>query len=53
MNFSEFFKKYLDVKKYQNFEALNPFIGICEGNLRGLRMWPLNMAAQINVVFEI
>ena len=51
--FSKKFQKNLNVKIFQNFEDLNPLIGICEGTLRGLRILPLNMAAQIIVVFEI
>ena len=54
--FYDFFRNFqinLEVKKFQNFEALNPFAGNCEGTLRGLRILPLNMAAQILVVFEI
>ena len=51
--FSEIFKKNLDVKKVQNFEDINPVIGICEGTFRGLRIWPLNMIVQTLVVFEI
>ena len=51
MIFSENFKhKYVN---FQNVEDLNPVIGICEGTLRGLRNLPLNMAAQVLVVFEI
>ena len=38
--FPKFSKKYLEVKKFQNFEDINHVIGICE-------------AAQILVVFEI
>ena len=53
MIFSEIFKKNFDVKKFQNFEVINPVSGMCEGTLRGLRIWPLNMAAQILVLFEI
>ena len=56
MIFSEMFKKNLDVKKFQNFEDTNPVVGICEGTLRRLRIWPLNslnLAGQILVVFEI
>ena len=34
-------------------QHLNPVIAICEGNFRGLRILPLNVAAQICVVFEI
>ena len=48
---SEIFKKNFDVKK--NYEEINPVIGICEGILRGLRIFPLNMVAQRLVVFEI
>ena len=51
--FSEIFKKKLNVKTFQNFEDLNPIIGICEGTLGGLRILPLNMAAQILVVSAI
>ena len=53
MIFYEIFEKNLDVKKFQNLEDINPVIGICEGALRGLRIFPLIMAAQILVVFEI
>ena len=51
-----FFQKFLNkpvVKKFQNFEDLDLIVGNCEGTLRGLRISPLNMAAQILVVFEI
>ena len=51
-----FFQKLLIkpvVKKFKNFEDLNPVAGNCEGTLRGLRILPVNMAAQILVVFEI
>ena len=51
-----FFQKLLNkpvVKKFQNFEDLDLVVGNCEGTLRGLRISPLNMAAQILVVFEI
>ena len=41
------------MKKFQEFEDLNPVIGICEVTLRGLRILPLNMAAQVLVGFEI
>ena len=53
MIFSEVFKKNLDVKKFQNFEIINPVIGICESAFRGLQIWPLNMYVQILVVFKI
>ena len=43
----------LEVKKFQNFEDLNTVAGNCEGTLRGLRILPVNMVAQIFVVFEI
>ena len=43
----------LEVQKFQNFEDLNIVAGNCEGTLRGLRILPLSMAAQILVVFEI
>ena len=43
----------LEVKKFQNFEDLKTVAGNCEGTLRGLRILPLSMAAQILVVFEI
>ena len=46
-------KKNLNVEKFQKFKDLNPVIGICEGTLRGLRLLPLNIAAQILVDFEI
>ena len=52
-DFIQSFQKNLNVIKFQNFEELNPVIGICEGTLRGLRILPLTMAAQILVVFEI
>ena len=42
-----------DAKKIQKVDDLNPVIGICEVTLWGLRIFPLNMAAQIYVVFEI
>ena len=51
-----FFQKLLNkpvVKKFHNFEDLDLVVGNCEGTLRGLRISPLNMAAQILVVFEI
>ena len=51
-----FFQKLLNkpvVKKFQNFEDLDLVVRNCEGTLRGLRILPLNMAAQILVVFEI
>ena len=38
---------------FQKFEDLNAVIGICEGTLRGLRILPLNMAAQLLGGFEI
>ena len=47
------FSKKLKYKKFQKFVDLNPVIGICEGTIRGLQILPLNMAAQIVVVFEI
>ena len=47
------FEKKLDVKKFQNFEILNPVIGICEGTLMGLQILPLKLSAQNLVVFEI
>ena len=53
MIFLRNFQKNLNVKKFQNFEDINPVFGNCEGTLRGLRILPLNMAAQIRVVFEI
>ena len=53
MIFSEIFKKKLDIEKFQNFEDLNPVIGICEGTLMGMQILPLNMSAQNLVVFEI
>ena len=53
MIFSEVFKKSLFVEKFQKFGDLNPVIGICEGTLSGFRILPLNMNAQILVVFEI
>ena len=43
----------LEVKKFENFEDLNTVAGNCEGTLRGLRILPLSMAAQILAVFEI
>ena len=52
MIFSEFFKK-IDVKNFQNFENLNPVIGICEGTLMGLQILPPNMSAQNLVDLEI
>ena len=52
-DFLQIFLKNLNVKKFQKFADFNPVIGICEGNLRELRILPLNMAAQIFVVFEI
>ena len=51
-----FFQKFLNkpvVKKFQNFEDLDLVVGNCEATLRGLRISPLIMAAQILVVFEI
>ena len=53
MIFSEIFKKKLDIEKFQNFEDLNPVIGICEGTLMGLLILPPNMSAQNLVVFEM
>ena len=41
------------LKFFQKFEDLNPVIGNCEGTLNGLLILPLNMAAQLLVVFEI
>ena len=52
MIFSKIFKN-LDFKKFRKIEELNPVVGFCEGALRGLQILPLNMAAQILVVFEI
>ena len=49
MTFSEFFKKNLDVKKFQNFEDINPIIVIFEGALRRLRVLPVNLADYIIV----
>ena len=52
----DFFRNFqinLEVKKFQNFEDVNPVVGNCEGTLRGLRSLPVNMVAQISVVFEI
>ena len=51
-----FFKKISknnNVKKIQKFENLNPVIRLCEDTLRGLRILPLAMRAQILVVSEI
>ena len=51
-----FFQKFSNkpvVKKFRNFEDRNPVAGNSESTLRGLRILPLNMAAQILVVFEI
>ena len=51
-----FFQKFLNkpvVKKFQNSEDLDLVVGNCQGTLRGLRISPLIMAAQILVVFEI
>ena len=42
-----------NVEKFQNFKELNPTIEIYESFLTGLRILPLNSAAQILVVFEI
>ena len=53
MIFFRNFQIILDVKKFKTFEDLNPVVGNCEGTLRGLRILPLNMTAQILVVFEI
>ena len=47
------FQKKLNVKKFRNFEDINPVIGIFEGTLRGLRILPLNRTAQNLVVFQI
>ena len=51
-----FFQKFSNkpvVKNFQNIEDLDLVVGNCGGTLRGLRILPLNMAAQIFVVFEI
>ena len=53
LDFFKIFQKNLNVKKFRNFEDINPVIGIFERTLRELRILPLNMAAQILVVFEI
>ena len=56
MTYLCFFRNFqinLEVKKFQNFEDLDLVVRNCEGTLRGLRILPLNMAAQILVVFEI
>ena len=56
MTYLCFFRNFqinLEVKKFQNFEDLNPVAGNSESSLRGLRILPLNMAAQILEVFGI
>ena len=53
MIFSEIFKKKLIVEKLQNFEDINPVIGIFEGNLRRLRILLMNKTAQNLAVFQI
>ena len=53
MIFFRNFQINLEVKKFRNFEDRNPVAGNSESTLRGLRILPLNMAAQILVVFEI
>ena len=51
MIFSEIKKKNLNVKRFQNFEDINPVIGIFEGTLRGSRILPLYRTAQNLAVF--
>ena len=53
MIFFEVFKKKLKVIKLQNFEDINPVIGIFEGTLWGLRVLPLNRTALNLAVFQI
>ena len=53
MIFFRNFQINLDVKKFKTFEDLNLVVGNCKGTLRGLRILPVDMDAQIFVVFEI